>query len=64
MTIGDLLTSQRRWGVTRSRRLLQTAVVSEGKTIGTMTERQRHLLADLLSPDGAIASEPLVLAAA
>lgn len=64
MTIGDLLTSQRRWGVTRSRRLLQTAVVSESKTIGAMTERQRHLLADLLSPADGTADDALTLAGA
>ena len=49
MMIGDLLTSQRRWGSTRSRRLLQAAALSESKTIGAMTERQRLLLADLLT---------------
>lgn len=48
MTIGDLLTSQRRWGATRCRRILQAVPVSEGKTLGAMTDRQRHLLAALL----------------
>lgn len=48
MTIGDLLTSQRRWGATRCRRLLQAVPISESKTIGALTDRQRHALAALL----------------
>ncbi|MCW3011095.1 MAG: hypothetical protein JWO90_1499 [Solirubrobacterales bacterium] len=49
MTLADLLTSQRRWGHTRCRKLLQAIPMSEGKAVGTMTERQRHALADALS---------------
>jgi hypothetical protein len=41
MTVSDLLTSQRRWGSTRCRKLLQAIPMSENKTIGSMTERQR-----------------------
>jgi hypothetical protein len=48
MTIADLLMSQRRWGVTRCRKLLQYVPMSETKTVGSMTDRQRHALADLL----------------
>ena len=48
MTIADLLMSQRRWGVTRCRKLLQAIPMSENKTIGSMTERQRRALASLL----------------
>ena len=48
MTIGDLLTSQRRWGATRCRRLLQAVPISESKTVGAMTERQRQALAAML----------------
>ena len=48
MTIGDLLTSQRRWGATRCRRLLQAVPISESKPIGAMTERQRRALATML----------------
>lgn len=48
MTIADLLMSQRRWGATRCRRFLATIPMSETKTIGSMTERQRRALADLL----------------
>ena len=48
MTISDLLMSQRRWGHTRCRKLLMQVPVSENKTVGTMTERQRRALAALL----------------
>ena len=48
MTIADLLTSQCRWGSTRCRRFLQSVPMSEHKTIGSMTERQRDALAGQL----------------
>jgi hypothetical protein len=48
MTIADLLTSQRRWGTTRCRKLLQCVPMSENKTVGSMTDRQRRALAALL----------------
>jgi hypothetical protein len=48
MAIADLLMSQHRWGRTRCRRFLAAIPMSETKTIGTMTERQRHALASLL----------------
>ena len=48
MTIADLLMSQRRWGVTRCRKLLQYVPMSETKEVGSMTTRQRHALAELL----------------
>ena len=41
MTISELLTSQRRWGHTRCRKFLQSIPMSEHKTIGSMTDRQR-----------------------
>lgn len=50
MTISDLLMSQRRWGTTRCRKLLQGISMSENKTVGSMTERQRRALAALLAP--------------
>jgi hypothetical protein len=50
MTISDLLMSQRRWGSTRCRKLLQTIPMSENKTVGSMTDRQRRILAALLAP--------------
>jgi hypothetical protein len=48
MTVAELLTSQRRWGSTRCRRFLQAVPMSENKTIGSMTDRQRHAVAGLL----------------
>ena len=53
MTVSDLLTSQRRWGHTRSREFLQCIPMSENKTVGSMTDRQRHALAQLLAASGA-----------
>jgi hypothetical protein len=50
MTLAELLTSQRRWGRTRARKLLQTLALSENKRIGTLTPRQRALLTAALSP--------------
>jgi hypothetical protein len=51
MAIADLLTSQHRWGRTRCRRFLASIPLSETKTIGSMTERQRHALAAQLRGD-------------
>jgi hypothetical protein len=48
MTLAELLTSQRRWGRTRARKLLQALGLSENKRIGTLTPRQRALLASAL----------------
>jgi hypothetical protein len=50
MTIIELLMSQRSWGRARARRLLQTIPLAENKTIGSMTDRQRSLLAASLPP--------------
>ncbi|GAC1441283.1 MAG: hypothetical protein NVSMB51_21380 [Solirubrobacteraceae bacterium] len=49
MTVGDLLTSQRRWGRTRCRKFLSAIPLSETKAIGTLTERQRRALANALN---------------
>ena len=49
MTIADLLKSQRRWGATRCRKFLQCIPMSENKTIGSMTDRQRMAVAQLLT---------------
>jgi hypothetical protein len=43
--IGELLMSQRRWGTGRCRKFLAPFQISEVKRIGTLTERQRRLLA-------------------
>ena len=49
MAVGDLLMSQRRWGQTRCRKFLAQVPMSEKKTIGSMTDRQRRTLAAMLS---------------
>lgn len=48
MAISDLLLSQRRWGAARCRKFLATIKIPETKTVGSMTERQRRELADLV----------------
>ena len=54
MAVADLLMSQRRWGRTRARRFLAGIPMSETKTIGSMTDRQRRRLSEQLAarPDG------------
>jgi hypothetical protein len=49
MAVADLLMSQRRWGQTRCRKFLAQIPMSERKTIGSMTDRQRRTLAAMLS---------------
>jgi hypothetical protein len=44
MTVADLLMSQRRWGESRCRKLLVQLQMSEAKTVGSMTDRQRRTL--------------------
>ncbi len=44
MAVADLLMSQRRWGQTRCRKFLGQIPMSEKKTVGSMTERQRQHL--------------------
>ena len=46
--IGDLLMSQRRWGSTRCRKFLSRNHIIETKPIGTLTDRQRQILATAL----------------
>jgi hypothetical protein len=50
MPIADLLMSQWRWGQARCRRFLNEIPMSELKTIGSMTDRQRRLLIERCSP--------------
>ena len=52
MAVGDLLMSQRRWGQTRCRKFLAQVPMSEKKTIGSMTDRQRRTLAAMLAASG------------
>lgn len=49
MAVSELLMSQHRWGHTRARRFLAMIPMTETKTIGSLTERQRQSLADLLA---------------
>jgi hypothetical protein len=49
MAVSDLLMSQRRWGESRCRKFLATVPMSETKTVGSMTERQRRTLATMLA---------------
>jgi hypothetical protein len=51
MAVAELLVSQRRWGQNRCRRFLAQIPMSEQKTVGSMTDRQRHALAATLPPD-------------
>jgi hypothetical protein len=48
MTIAELLSSQRRWGKARSRKLIVSTGLTETKRLGTLTERQRRILATAL----------------
>jgi hypothetical protein len=52
MTISELLSSQRRWGRTRSRKLLQHLGMSENKQVGALVQRQRMMLAGALQSKG------------
>jgi hypothetical protein len=67
MAVGDLLMSQRRWGQTRCRKFLAQIPMSEKKTVGSMTDRQRRTLAEMLCssstgsrPRGAWSATPWV----
>ncbi len=46
--VGELLTSQRRWGSIRTRKLLGGLQISEKRPVGELTDRQRRLLAGRL----------------
>jgi len=48
MTVSELLSAQRRWGRTRSRKLLGGLELKENKQLSTFTQRQRDLLAGVL----------------
>jgi hypothetical protein len=48
MSLSELLCSQRRWGRARSRKLLSSAALGEGKKVGSLTERQRRILVGAL----------------
>jgi hypothetical protein len=48
MTISELLRSQSRWGRTRARKFLSGLGLTENKPVGSLTQRQRRLLAAAL----------------
>lgn len=48
MTVGTLLLSQRGWGPRRSSTVLRRLSLPETKTLGSLTERQRVMLAAAL----------------
>jgi hypothetical protein len=52
MTVSELLLSQPGWGPTRAAKTLRSVAVSERKTLGSLTERQRGMLAAVLSARG------------
>jgi hypothetical protein len=52
MAIADLIMCQRRWGLTRCRKFLASIPVSENRTVGSLTDRQRQALAVLLTAKG------------
>ena len=51
MAVIELLLSQRSWGYARCRGLLRAVPLSESKTVGSMTARQRSLLFGLLADE-------------
>ncbi len=59
MTIAELLTSQRRWGQTRARKFLMPLSLNENKQLGTLTSRQRRLLAAELAARHANGRSPV-----
>jgi hypothetical protein len=61
MTLAELLTSQRRWGRTRARKFLLGVALNENKRLGTLTPRQRALLAGALADKGVVVERPAVL---
>jgi len=61
MTLAELLTSQRRWGRTRARKFLLGVALNENKRLGTLTPRQRALLATALADKGPIEDSTLLV---
>ena len=60
-TVAELLRWQRRWGATRAAEFCEGLGLPETKTLGSMTLRQRWLLAGYM-PDGTDACMALLLA--
>jgi len=57
MSVSELLMSQKRWGRARCRRLLVSLGVPENKALGSLTERQRTALAQVLEARTAVLAE-------
>jgi hypothetical protein len=53
--VSELLMSQKRWGITRCRRVLVPIGIPENKTVGSLTDRQRSALVAML---GGVDEEP------
>ena len=51
MTVADLLRSQRGWGPKRSSKVLRSISLSDSKTLGSLTARQRAILVAVLDND-------------
>ena len=49
MTVAELLLNQNGWGPTRSAKMLRSVSLPEKKTLGSLTKRQRVMLAAVLS---------------
>jgi hypothetical protein len=49
-SVGELLMSQRRWGISRCQKFLRRNQINEIKPVGQLTDRQRQLLAAQLGP--------------
>ncbi len=61
MSLSELLISQRRWGRTRSRKFLAHLALTENKKVGSLTERQRLMVARELEARTVPAAEPLLV---
>ena len=61
MTIADLLMSQHRWGRSRCRRFLLSIPMTETKTIGSMTDRQRRCLSGRLNGETTVEVDPFAI---
>jgi hypothetical protein len=53
MPLAQVLTSQRQWGNARCRRFLTPMRISERKTVGSLTDRQRQAVAARLKATSA-----------
>lgn len=51
--IGKLLARQRYWSERRARRFLAPLIISDQRTLGMLTERQRREIAEALTQPGA-----------